>query len=153
MKKLYLLLSIAFSAPALAGDLENEIKSQLNQVASLYSDGYAGIYEDSINTKVLEKEEDGYCLAISSFTMESFGAANNASQFIVISECTVPHLVAAPAKKLYVSGIFPYYTPKTFISIESVTMENGKIIVSDKADKKKVIYATQRNSRFWVEAK
>lgn len=125
MKILIALLLASFVTSVNATEYDALVKKEVENISNIYSDGYAILKIESIKSKVLREQNDGFCFIIVSFNMEGYFNVENISQFIVLSQCN-RNSKRQPNKDMYVSGVFPFMSPKDFLDVDTAKYETKK---------------------------
>lgn len=146
--KILFLLFITLTASA--GEVTDEITSQVKSIASLYGDGQAGLVEKSIQVREVTELKGQNCVTLVSFYMGGFSGGNNTSQFIVFLKCRGKVGDVDPTSQFNKSviGIHPFYHHRNKYDIHSARYENRVITI---ASPKGEIEFTNRYSIWWSQ--
>ena len=148
MKILILLLLASFVTSVNAAEYDALVKKEVENISNIYSDGYAILKIESIKSKVIRKQNDGFCSIIASFNMEGYFNVENVSQFIVLLQCN-RNSKRQPNKNMYVSGVFPFMSPKYFLDVDTAKYETKKRIKIFSKNNRSSMLLERKRSRWW----
>lgn len=148
MKNIIALLLVSLVTSVSATEYDTLIKNEIKNISDIYSDGYATLKIESIKSKVLRKQNDGYCFIITSFNMEGYFNVQNISQYIVLLECN-RNSKTQPNKDIYVSSVFPFMSPKVFLDVDTATFKSKRSIEIFSKNNKAYRLFERKRTRWW----